>query len=112
MKKQQSLKTIVIGIITVLIIILSHLIKAEVQVNNQPSVINTSTSEDVINLLEVKCNSCHRKKNPFMVFTTKNMNRRAGKIYDQVFVKRRMPKGAMLSDIESQLLKEWLESKI
>lgn len=110
MKEQQSLKTVLIGIITVIIIILTHLLKAEVPTSNQPSAINTNLSVDVMNLLEAKCNSCHRKKNPFMVFTLRNVNKRTDKIYDQVFVKKRMPKGSKLSDSESELLKEWLES--
>ncbi|MEQ8927390.1 MAG: hypothetical protein RLO81_16335 [Fulvivirga sp.] len=112
MKTRQPLKTILIGIITAIIIILTNLLKAEVPANNEASVINPSISEEVINLLEAKCNSCHKKQNPFMVFTNRNVNKRANKIYEQVFVKKRMPKGGKLSDSESELLKNWLKSNI
>ncbi|QSE98796.1 hypothetical protein [Fulvivirga lutea] len=112
MKTRQPLKTILIGIITVIIILLTHMIKAEAPAKHQPFAINTTLSAEVMSLLEAKCNSCHRKKNPFMVFTKKNMNKRAGKIYKQVFVKKRMPKGSKLSYSESELLKAWLESNI
>jgi len=110
--KKQSLKTIIIGLVTALIIIISAILKAGTPKNieNYPS--NTPPAEEIANLLETKCNSCHRKKNPFMVFNKKNMNKRAKIIYDQVFVKKRMPKGSKLSDSESALLKNWLESNI
>jgi hypothetical protein len=32
-------------------------------------------------ILNAKCNTCHRKQNPFRVFTLKNMNRHAARIY-------------------------------
>ncbi|MEM9929784.1 MAG: hypothetical protein AAF840_08205 [Bacteroidota bacterium] len=61
-------------------------------------------------ILEAKCNVCHRKRNPFMIFKEKNMARRASKIYQQVFVKRRMPKpeGEPLTEEEYAALKAWL----
>ncbi len=43
-------------------------------------------------ILEKQCNVCHREQNPFMVFSLKNMEKRAGKIYKQVFVKNACPK--------------------
>ncbi len=42
--------------------------------------------------LKDKCNVCHGKKNPFMVFNPKNMVRRAPKIYRMVFKERKIPK--------------------
>jgi hypothetical protein len=62
-------------------------------------------------ILDTKCNVCHRKQNPFKVFSLRNMNKHAAKIYKQVFVKRRMPKGdeIILTEQEYQILKNWLK---
>ncbi|MEO9964183.1 MAG: hypothetical protein ABJF11_00250 [Reichenbachiella sp.] len=61
------------------------------------------------NILENKCNTCHRKSNPFMVFNQRNMGKRAARIYKAVFLEQRMPKGESdLSKEEYSLLKEWL----
>ncbi len=61
-------------------------------------------------ILVAKCNVCHRKKNPRKVFTLENMESLSPKIFKQVFVKKRMPKGKEnnLSPAEYALLKEWL----
>ena len=61
-------------------------------------------------ILVAKCNVCHRKKNPRKVFTLANMEDLSPKIFKQVFVKKRMPKGKEnnLSSAEYALLKEWL----
>ncbi len=49
-----------------------------------------------------------------MVFKEKNLTKRAAKIYEQVFVKKRMPKaeGEPLTASEYELLEEWLNTKI
>lgn len=64
-------------------------------------------------ILKTKCNVCHRKKNPFKIFSLKNMDKHAPKIYKQVFVYQRMPKGneIKLTPEEYQTLKNWLTSK-
>ena len=64
-------------------------------------------------VLKAKCNVCHKKQNPFKVFSLKNMDKHAPKIYKQVFVYKRMPKGnqTKLTDKEYQALKNWLKSK-
>ena len=49
--------------------------------------------KEAFEILDSKCNVCHRKQNPFMVFKEKNMSKRAKKIYQVVFVERRMPMG-------------------
>jgi uncharacterized membrane protein len=69
--------------------------------------------EKAFKVLETKCNVCHRKKNPFMIFNRRNMGRRAPKIHKAVFVARRMPKGdeVRLSAEEYRTLKEWLSSQ-
>lgn len=67
-----------------------------------------------LTVLEQKCNVCHRSANPGKVFTIDNMEGLAPRIYKQVFVKRRMPKGRniQLTEEESQVLKNWVESKV
>jgi uncharacterized membrane protein len=64
------------------------------------------------NMLEKKCNVCHRKQNPFMVFTMKNMDKRAKKINKNVFKLQRMPKGdeIKLAAAEKEILKNWIQS--
>lgn len=64
-------------------------------------------------VLKTKCNVCHRKKNPFRIFSLKNMDRHAPRIYKQVFIFKRMPKGDQikLTDEDYQTLKHWLKSK-
>ena len=61
-----------------------------------------------------KCNVCHQYSNPGKVFTAANLDELAPKIYKQVFVKRRMPKGRdiRLTPEEEQQLREWLETKV
>ena len=68
----------------------------------------------VFKILENKCNVCHRKQNPFMVFSLKNMEKRAEKIHKQVFVKKRMPKGdeIKLTTEEYSHLNNWLQAQL
>lgn len=68
--------------------------------------------EKALTILQNKCNVCHEKKNPFMVFKLKNMDKRSKKIYNQVFLKKRMPKGdnIKLTTRESQELLTWINS--
>ena len=77
---------------------------------NNPS---NDLAEEALNILKAKCNVCHRKQNPFKIFSQKNMKKHAPKIYEQVFVKKRMPKGdeIKLTEEEAQTLKEWLKSQ-
>ena len=72
--------------------------------------VNETLKQETFNILEAKGNNCHRKQNPFMVFSLKNMERRSPKIHKQVFVTKRMPKGnqVKLSSNEYTILKEWL----
>lgn len=69
---------------------------------------------EAFKILENKCNVCHRKQNPFMVFSLKNMEKRAEKIYKQVFEKRRMPKGneIKLTTEEYSHLDNWLQTQL
>jgi len=68
--------------------------------------------KQAFSILENKCNTCHRKKNPFMIFSKKNMTKRSDKINKQVFELKRMPKkeGVPLTEYEYNILKKWIES--
>ncbi len=83
---------------------------------SEPSLISDIKEEikkEAFEILEAKCNICHRKVFPFMVFNERNMIRRAKKIYQMVFVERRMPKGneITLSTEEFQTLRTWLNTQ-
>lgn len=61
-------------------------------------------------ILDAKCNTCHRKSNPFMIFKMKNISKRAERIYQVLFEVRTMPKGdeVKLTTEEYTTLKKWL----
>lgn len=61
-------------------------------------------------VLTAKCNVCHVKQNPRKVFTLDNMNPLAPRIYKQVFVKKRMPRGKQikLTPAEYNTLEKWI----
>jgi len=63
-------------------------------------------------VLQSKCNVCHQRQNPGKVFTVDNMETHAPKIYKQVFVKQRMPRGntIKLSQDDKDTLLRWLEA--
>ena len=69
--------------------------------------------EDVLKILDNNCNACHRKQNPFMIFNERNISRRSNRIYQAVFVDRRMPKGDQftLTQEEYKILKQWLSNQ-
>jgi len=75
---------------------------------------NARLKQTALSVLVQKCNVCHKIYNPGKVFTADNMEDLAPKIYKQVFVKRRMPKGRdiKLTPEEEQLLRGWLETKV
>ncbi|MEO9484107.1 MAG: hypothetical protein ABJG47_11695 [Ekhidna sp.] len=66
--------------------------------------------KEAFKILDTKCNVCHRKKNPLMIFKEKNMVKRAPKIYKMVFIERKMPKGneIKLTGEEYSKLEKWL----
>jgi len=68
--------------------------------------------EDVIKILQAKCNRCHQAQNPSKVFTEENMNGYAKNIYRQVFRWKRMPKGdnIRLTEEEKTILNHWINS--
>ena len=65
-------------------------------------------------ILDNKCNVCHKRRNPFMIFKPKNMERRAKRIYRQVVVTKRMPKGDeySLTKEEYDTLVRWLDETL
>jgi len=110
--KAQLITTLWLGIITAGIILLSSFDTASVRKTQDhalPLFANTLQRE-ALEILQTKCNICHRKQNPLMVFKEKNMSKRAKKIYKQVFIEKRMPKGdeIRLSNEEYIALEKWL----
>ncbi|MBL4594109.1 MAG: hypothetical protein JKX68_09880 [Flavobacteriales bacterium] len=67
-------------------------------------------SDKAYQVLTNKCNVCHKTQNPRKVFTRENMNALAPKIYKQVFVRKRMPRGnkIKLTNVEYAILENWL----
>jgi len=78
------------------------------------ALLNDEVKKQALAILESKCNVCHRKKNPFMIFKNQNMDKRAVKIYRMVFQERKMPKGneIKLTSGEYDTLKEWIYNTI
>ena len=68
--------------------------------------------EQAFQILENKCNVCHKQRNKRRVFTPENMNTWANDIYTQVYIKKRMPKGKKikLTSDEYQDLLTWISS--
>lgn len=75
--------------------------------------VSADSKEAAFQILKNKCNVCHRRQNPFKIFTLRNMDKNAVKINEQVFVKRRMPKGdkIRLTEAEYRTLKTWLSTQ-
>ena len=65
-------------------------------------------------VLQKKCNTCHATKKRTDIFTLENMDSLATNIHEQVFVKKKMPKGrkAKLTEEESKSLQEWLDKTL
>ena len=88
------------------------------KVNNESPEFHTSdfliehSNEKAFQILNKKCNVCHRKQNKRRIFTEENMHTWANDIYKQVFIKKRMPKGKKikLSSEEYQELLNWISS--
>lgn len=68
--------------------------------------------ENAFQILYNKCNVCHHKRNKRDVFTLQNMDTWANDIEKQVFIKKRMPKGKIitLTSNEYQELLTWISS--
>jgi len=98
-------------------ITLGFLFLNETQTADEPQAVEQLATPDDVNaraleVLQTKCNVCHVKQNPRKVFTRQNMSGFAPKIYKQVFIKKRMPRGKKikLTDEEYQILSSWITS--
>ena len=80
---------------------------------NSTTVVNDNLEKAALDILDKKCNVCHRKQNPFMVFREQNISKRSKKIYQAVFVKQTMPKGdkIRLTAEEYSTLEKWLSTQ-
>lgn len=97
--------------VIILCILLSFSASAEVSLYN-PLQIDNTIQENAFATLDSKCNECHKKKKPTYTFTRDNMDLFAGPINEQVFIKKKMPKGKKnkLTEKEAETLKTWLNS--
>jgi uncharacterized membrane protein len=104
------------GILITWLIINSSLSTAQETTKLQFEMTHISNEElkhSAFQILDTKCNVCHRKQNPFMLFKESNMTKKAKKIYQVVFIEQRMPKGkdVRLSKHEYLILKKWLKTQ-
>jgi uncharacterized membrane protein len=89
-----------------------------IKVNNESTEFHISddfieySNEKAFQILNNKCNVCHRKQNRRRIFTEENMHTWANDIYKQFFIKKRMPRGKKikLSSDEYQELLNWISS--
>lgn len=95
----------------ILFIILSFTFFSSPDLKESQSV-NGETKTTAFKILKEKCNVCHVQKNRNRVFTLDNMNKNSRRIYRQVFLWKRMPKGNdnNLTTEEYNQLKNWLAS--
>lgn len=110
--KARLIKTSWLGVITAGLIVISAF-NTQTDIHESHGELpykDEKPKKEAFKILDTKCNVCHRKQNPFMVFNEKNISRRAKKIYQMVFVERRMPKGneIQLTNEEFIKLKKWL----
>ena len=84
--------------------------KPDIEIIHHPSL---ELKKAAFKILDTRCNVCHRRQNPFMLFKEKNMAKRAKKIYQMVFVEQRMPKGddIKLTQDEYDTLEKWLKTQ-
>ena len=112
--KKQSLKIsslVVLLVVFTLLAAFTSPVDGDLPSGTDPGI---PSNEQVLSILDTKCNVCHRRQNPFMVFKTNNIEKRAPRIYQAVFVSKRMPKGneVRLTEQEYATLEQWLQSKI
>lgn len=83
----------------------------DVYSNTEPDIQQNDVREEAFGVLRAKCNTCHATKKRTEVFTKENMSRFAPEIYEQVFLKKKMPKGRKveLTENETLLLERWLK---
>jgi len=69
---------------------------------------------NALEVLQVKCNACHKVQHPSKYFELENMNGFAKKIQRQVFLWKRMPKGKeyTLLDFQKETLITWINNQL
>lgn len=113
--KQQSIRLILVGILAAVFILDTTYFQtssaATIEFLSTES--NENLKRESLNILVAKCNTCHKKQNPLMVFNERNMSKRAKKIYRMVFIERKMPKGKeiRLTNEEYFTLEKWLKTQ-
>lgn len=105
--------TLWLGVVTAALTLLSAFDTTAEDTNERLPMLSASNEilkKQAFKILDTKCNVCHRKQNPLMVFKEKNMSKRAKKIYKMVFQERKMPKGndIRLTNEEYDTLEKWL----
>ena len=111
--KKISIAILWLGILTAGFILLTAFHQSSEIIQEDHSLLLDSDDvlkKEAFEILDTKCNVCHKKQNPFMVFNLKNMEKRAPRIYKMVFIERRMPKGneIRLTNEEYSTFKKWL----
>ncbi|NRB59273.1 MAG: hypothetical protein HRU50_04940 [Winogradskyella sp.] len=113
-----TLGKFLIGLIGILLVNVINNYASNEQYNAYTTVANlsnetiTDSKTTAFQVLDNKCNVCHRKRNKRCVFTANNMDSWADRINTQVFVKKRMPKGKniKLTSREYKDLQTWISS--
>ncbi len=111
--KARLITTLWLGTITAVLILFSSFDTTPEGANEHLPMLSTSEEtlkKQAFEILDTKCNVCHRKQNPFMIFKEKNISKRAKKIYQMVYIERKMPKGneIRLTNEEYTTLEKWL----
>lgn len=111
--KARLITTLWLGTITAVLILFSSFDTPPEGANEHLPMLSTSEKtlkKQAFEILDTKCNVCHRKQNPFMIFKEKNISKRAKKIYQMVYIERKMPKGndIRLTNEEYTTLEKWL----
>ena len=77
----------------------------------EKTLLQKDLNEEAFDILRNKCNICHATKKRVPIFTRESMLSAAPEIYQQVFVKKKMPKGrnVKLTENETLILKRWID---
>ena len=82
------------------------------KVHSEYKPVQDASREKAFDILRNKCNTCHVTKKRAEIFTKLNMDSLAPAIFEQVFIKKKMPKGrkVKLTEKETQILKIWINT--
>lgn len=104
---------IILGLIAVSLLVISPAKSKSLGTTHPLPIHNQSiVKKTAFEILKTKCNICHIKQNRKKIFSLENMNVFASKIEEQVFVKKRMPRGKkiQLNEEEYAQLYIWIKS--